>query len=199
MKTRIQKEFAATITRTPSCAVSVVVGSVSGSAIKGRDQAMAVQAGGGTSISQAMALVVNADTFAAMRTGDPITVGDEARVVTSHSIDPVGALRRIGVSAPFDYKVAFTGRRNEEQVPRHAAQGIYCLRMSTDTQPQYGDMPNSEEPRWVLCIRQSDWLDHLKPQIGDVTTDEDGLQLRVLRVEFRVGVWVLYCSEVTND
>lgn len=196
MKTRIQKEFAATITRTPSCAVSVVAGGVSSTAIKGRDQDMAVQTGGGTGITSAMSIIVNADQIGALKSGEPITVGESARIVVSQSVDPVGALRKIGVSAPFDYRVSFTGRRNENNTPRQAAQGIYCLKISTDTPPEYGSVPNPEDPRWVLCIRQSDWLDNLKPQTGDVTTDEDGTQFRVMRVEFRVGVWILYCTEV---
>lgn len=143
-----------------------------------------------------MAIIVNADTFTSPKVGDPITVGDYGRVVTSTSVDPVGALRKIGVSEPFDTRVYLTGRRNELGIARGSKQSIYCIRLGTGNEPRYGEFPNEQRNRWTYVIREIDWLDNKRPQVGDLLTDEAGNDYSIMSAEYRPRYWVLLTQEV---
>jgi hypothetical protein len=196
MKTRIQKEFTDTITRTPSCGVTVIYSSVSSTAIKGKDVKKELQDSSASFLQTAMSVIVNADTISSPKVGDPITIGEYGRVVTSASVDPIGALRKIGVSEAFDTRIFLTGRRNELSIERGAKQSTYCIRMGVSDEPSYGDLPNEQRNRWNFVIRECDWLDHTRPQVGDLLTDEAGNDYSIMSAEYRPRYWILICKEV---
>lgn len=187
---------ASVMTSLPDAKVSISHNTFKDDAIKSSDQKSRIWFGEGTSIEQAMKLICSTAKIGDCNLGDPITVGKSYRIVTSHQIDEVGATREIGVSAPFDYRLSFTTKRYVDAVTTTNEATVNSLKIAIGQQPYYGEQANSDIPKWTFCIRQCDWYEDLKPQSGDQMTDDSGKQFRVMRAEFRDGVWMLSSLEV---
>ena len=142
--------------------------------------------------SEGSSVMARSDQLDACKPGDPITVGAYGYIVTSYSIDQVGAIHTIGLSQPFDKEASFTGTRKEGSGSRELFLTVPCIisgGQSDDTQS--GSFLPSSERVFMIVIRSVDWSDAGKPQAGDTVKITDYTDMKVVSSIPVLGGWNL--------
>lgn len=150
--------------------------------------------------SEGSSVMARSDQLDACKPGDPITVGLYGYIVTSYSIDQVGAIHIIGLSRPFDKEASFTGTRRDGAGSRELFTTAPCIisgGQSDDTQS--GSFLPSSERVFMIVIRSVDWSDAGKPQAGDTVKITDYADMKVVSSIPVLGGWNLTLKTKGTD
>lgn len=140
--------------------------------------------------SEGSSVMARSDQLDACKPGDPITVGAYGYIVTSYSIDQVGAIHTIGLSQPFDKEASFTGTRRDGAGIRELFTTVPCIITGGQANDsQSGSFLPSSERSFMLVVRSVDWSDTGKPQSGDSVAITDYPALKVVSSIPVLGGW----------
>lgn len=142
-----------------------------------------------------LSIMSRSDELDAGEPGDPINIGTFGHVVTSYSIDPLGAVHTFGLSRPYDKTATFTGTRRETgSASRELFLATPCIIAGGESiDSQSGSIAPYDERTFSITVRSCDWSDYQPPQAGDAVEVENYPALRVAHCLPVLGGWNVTC------